>query len=735
MDLRSKTLSEVLDLKFYKREQLSLNVLRQLPSYRYVLERYFTESNNYDAWPYNLPNRNSMIALTIADELMYVWINMGVIPASRTTVNKAVQTLVFKDYLKNLKDVTASKRGPKWNERYRIMKGQLEDGFDIKRKDKTKSDEMASYLGTDTAPEEEEELYKDNCVRNEDGRCPRIRWVGGVDTAWQRAANERLRKMEKSERFARQRELRIAQEKEQLQRESTSFMPSAVDVDSQPMESEELLSDDEEFSPEDRAATCAKKRLKEATDIPATRSSSRSEPSQDPVGKFPDIEVRSGEKTFNVQIKETLVVMMSVYKVEARKAGPLLQYIANTLFGQKWEVIDEDESEDGSSKSDGVKKRKKKSFDNYTLPTRKTMAAWVKDFSYLNLKRVAEAMVNASKDRRTVRYGCDDTVKAAGNNKLDMKTAKVTIMGDDHKKDSFSTGFYENISHSGTDSAKIVSHDIAKLGLLVGVSYDEMLTLINFFMTDRAGDSDTMLTELGIDHDKRLKCNAHILLAIDVAIDKVFKDTETVIGLSHLIGQGAEHVFNSTKNSIWFLGMIAIAKLLSPSHSKESISLFKDYKKYLFDNGEEENTKIKASKFKGFRENRFGRIGEISEAITTHGDLVHRFFDEQVNEHQNKLVLAVSAYINSDWFMICCKVANFFYQKTTLKLKKALGIDEFKSKSTANTDETESVKPSHNWTQMKVSLHSAIADLDELTHQHSELSNGMFYLFLFHKES
>ena len=147
MDLRSKTLSEVLDLKFYKREQLSLNVLRQLPSYRYVLERYFTESNNYDAWPYNLPNRNSMIALTIADELMYVWINMGVIPASRTTVNKAVQTLVFKDYLKNLKDVTASKRGPKWNERYRIMKGQLEDGFDIKRKDKTKSDEMISYLG------------------------------------------------------------------------------------------------------------------------------------------------------------------------------------------------------------------------------------------------------------------------------------------------------------------------------------------------------------------------------------------------------------------------------------------------------------------------------------------------------------------------------------------------------------------------------------------------------------
>ena len=145
-----------------------------------------------------------------------------------------------------------------------------------------------------------------------------------------------------------------------------------------------------------------------------------------------------------------------------------------------------------------------------------------------------------------------------------------------------------------------------------------------------------MLDELGIADEKRLKCNAHILLAIDVAIDKVLKDTETVIGLSALIGPGAEHVFNSNK-SIWHLGMIAIAKLLSPSHSKESISLFKDYKKFLTDNVDPQNKEINASKFKGFRENRFGRIGEISEAITTHGDLIQRFFEEQVNENQNKL--------------------------------------------------------------------------------------------------
>ena len=54
-------------------------------------------------------------------------------------------------------------------------------------------------------------------------------------------------------------------------------------------------------------------------------------------------------------------------------------------------------------------------------------------------------------------------------------------------------------------------------------------------MNDRAGDSDVMLDTLGVDEKKRLKCNAHILLAVDVAMDKVFRDTETLVGVSNLI--------------------------------------------------------------------------------------------------------------------------------------------------------------------------------------------------------
>lgn len=47
------------------------------------------------------------------------------------------------------------------------------------------------------------------------------------------------------------------------------------------------------------------------------------------------------------------------------------------------------------------------------------------------------------------------------------------------------------------------------------------------FMNDHSADSHIMLDELGVEEDQRSKCNAHIILASDIAIDKVFRDMET----------------------------------------------------------------------------------------------------------------------------------------------------------------------------------------------------------------
>ena len=129
-----------------------------------------------------------------------------------------------------------------------------------------------------------------------------------------------------------------------------------------------------------------------------------------------------------------------------------------------------------------------------------------------------------------------------------------------------------------------------------------------------------------------MKCNAHVVLAVDAALKKTFKDTEALIGSSNLISEAATHVFSSSANSIWYLGLIALAKLVSPSHLKESISLYKDYTDFLKENitlnneHKEASSQLLKNGFKGFISNRFGRVGELSKATKNHKDVLDVFF-------------------------------------------------------------------------------------------------------------
>ena len=56
---------------------------------------------------------------------------------------------------------------------------------------------------------------------------------------------------------------------------------------------------------------------------------------------MPKIKVRESYKTFNPSVIEALVVIISVFKVDARHASSLLVYIANNVFGQEWVTLSE----------------------------------------------------------------------------------------------------------------------------------------------------------------------------------------------------------------------------------------------------------------------------------------------------------------------------------------------------------------------------------------------------------
>ena len=96
-------------------------------------------------------------------------------------------------------------------------------------------------------------------------------------------------------------------------------------------------------------------------------------------------------------------------------------------------------------------------------------------------------------------------------------------------------------------------------------SVEDIKSEIDFWMTDRAGDCSTLLENLDVESSKILKCSAHLILGIDHAIDKVFRETEQKIGVHKLLELSAGHkAFSSSSTAIHTLGQIAISKLLSP---------------------------------------------------------------------------------------------------------------------------------------------------------------------------
>ena len=129
-------------------------------------------------------------------------------------------------------------------------------------------------------------------------------------------------------------------------------------------------------------------------------------------------------------------------------------------------------------------------------------------------------------------------MKATGKRCHDVKTSHTTIIGLPNERESFSSGFYQNISHSGKDVADIITLDIAKMVVVTNNRFDDMKLMIDSFMNDCAGDADVMLDTMNIESTRWLKCNVHIILVSDNA---------TVIGHVKLTSKGAAHVFQSSK--------------------------------------------------------------------------------------------------------------------------------------------------------------------------------------------
>jgi hypothetical protein len=362
---------------------------------------------------------------------------------------------------------------------------------------------------------------------------------------------------------------------------------------------------------------------------------------------------------------------MGKFKVSEEDCRGMFVEIANTVFDQAW-VLESDFS--GTDKveegAEGKKRRRVNRDLTLQFPARRSLRDWMEAAAVLNPRHVA-LLLKHKPGSVVSTLGVDDATKAAGHKTYDVKATHLTLKDKDTgNRDVYTTGYMENSSHSPEAAAENMQCTIEMLAILGHCTPDEIKDALDFWMSDRAADVDPTLDILGVEEKKRIKCCAHILLCIDEAIEKVIRRKERKIGTGKLLHVpnakfDAEHM----KGSVLMSGQIALAKMLSPSHAKEGVSLYSSFTAFLEDRDQK-------NKFKGFTSNRFGRRADTAVAFREVKAELQVFFDEQVDMGQNMLWAAVGAYVKSDWFNECNSAYQDIAEWLIYPLMDILGIDQ-----------------------------------------------------------
>ena len=191
---------DLFEIQFTKLEKLDLSKIQQLPTYKYVIERYLTISTGLQQ---NLRKKQDTVLTELTKELIEIWVFMNIPPKTFTNVKNDIKALVLN--FNKLTWTHESKRKETWRSNMMSLIKILEHGFDIKEKISRSANEYIQMYGV--APGSDEDLlYEDNCCNG----CPRKVWCAGVDTAWWTEAKKRFakikRKSETSEKSGQRRE-------------------------------------------------------------------------------------------------------------------------------------------------------------------------------------------------------------------------------------------------------------------------------------------------------------------------------------------------------------------------------------------------------------------------------------------------------------------------------------------------------------------------------------------------
>ena len=389
-------------------------------------------------------------------------------------------------------------------------------------------------------------------------------------------------------------------------------------------------------------------RLRSATPSSASSGSSLASSvstTASPQSAFPKIPVRFGRKTLNPKVMVAAVHVAAKYDISLSNTVKIFVDLMNMVCDQEWtseaDFDDNTEEETCAEPVEDVidienppsKKQRKVQYDlTYRFPSRQTLSAWLRDGAILSLKFMADSLIN-KEEGAVVTWGTDDTIKKAGHRVFDSKSHHITVMGPNTDRHTFTTGFDPNLSHKGSDSAFSIHTKLQMLSVLSSCSVEDIKSQVNFWMGDRADDVTKAFEILGIESGRVLRCSAYISVGADAAVDKVFKQFETTIGVQNLITLNAGQAAFINNNSVFTMAINALSNFSATANSHATLpySLCVMYKKWRKAEG------LDKIDFEDFTSNRFDRIATLANRFLQHREDLIPFFEQCVDEHSNKL--------------------------------------------------------------------------------------------------
>ena len=404
--LRSITPKVDLDNTFYSAlEKFPGN---QVPTGKEVMERMLFLTNEAST------RIDKQAGFKVATELQNLLIfNLNIYPLTVKNIKKKV----INDYqeFKKLHHYPKSKRsGQSYKSSAQSLNNRLEAGYDIRTSDLDRQEELIKEHEVQYG-EAEKILYEDNtqtksclCVKSSVTKCidcPRQVFADkAVDKEWLKD------KMEKEEALAKETKAKeksaddIAKMFSKVASDTISI-PLEPDVGKEGQEGyvEEVFTSPITFS------TCSTPsmttRLKSSTSTPSSTSSSSASSASSV--SFPKIPCRFGRKTLNPKVMVAAVHVSAKYDISLSATTKIFVDVMNMVCYQEWTVAGEFEEDDIEDCEDAEitdvenppKKARKVQQDlTYRFPSRQTLSVWLRDSAILNMKYMADSILNKGAD-------------------------------------------------------------------------------------------------------------------------------------------------------------------------------------------------------------------------------------------------------------------------------------------------------------------------------------------------